>query len=308
MALIFFGTPRFAVPTLQALIDAHEEVALAVTQPDKVKGRGHVLSAPPVKDLALSKGIRVVQPSKIRNEEFYDELRSLRPEFIIVVAYGKILPEEILRIPEKGCINVHASLLPLYRGAAPIQWAVINGDKVTGVTTMLMDKGMDTGDMLLQATLEIKEDDTAETLSVRLSELGAKTLMETVRGTREGTIKPVPQTGEATYAPPLRKEDGRIDWGRSAEEICGIVRGMYPWPSAFSYLNGEMVKIVKAKATEGNGVPGRIEKASGGQLVVGSGKGLVVIGELQPEGRKVMPAAAFVAGRKLAEKASQGFS
>ncbi|MCL4490506.1 MAG: methionyl-tRNA formyltransferase [Nitrospirae bacterium] len=308
MSLIFFGTPRFAVPSLQALIDAQEDVVLAVTRPDKVKGRGHVLSSPPVKDLALSKGVRVAQPSRIRNEKFYNELRSIRPEFIIVAAYGKILPEEVLEIPERGCVNVHASLLPKYRGAAPIQWALINGERVTGVTIMLMDKGMDTGDMLLQAAVEIKEEDNSETLSVRLSELGAKSLIETMKGMRTGEIKPVPQRGEASAAPPLKKGDGRIDWNKSAGEIFNFVRGMYPWPSAFSYLDSEMIKVIKVRPVEGEGVPGRIERASGGELVVGAHKGLVMIEELQPEGKRIMPAKAFLSGRRLVEKASRGFS
>lgn len=182
MALIFFGTPQFAVPALKALINEKEDVVLVVTQPDKTKGRGHVLSSPPVKDIASANGIRVIQPPKIRNEDFYRELTELRPEFIIVVAYGKILPEEVLRTPQSGCINVHASLLPKYRGAAPIQWALINGEKVTGVTTMLMDKGLDTGDMLVQEKLEIEDNDNSEILSARLSELGAKALIETIKG------------------------------------------------------------------------------------------------------------------------------
>ncbi|MEW5746171.1 MAG: methionyl-tRNA formyltransferase [Nitrospirota bacterium] len=301
MALIFFGTPAFAVPSLQALIDAGEQVALVVTQPDKVKGRGHQLSSPPVKELSLKHGIRVAQPAKIRNEEFYALLREIAPEFIVVVAYGKILPKEILALPERGCINVHGSLLPRYRGAAPIQRAILNGDTVTGVTTMLMDTGMDTGDMLLRAEIPLTRDDTTETLFAKLAELGAKTLIETIRGLRAGTITPVPQTGEATYAPPLRKEEGRVDWSRSAEELSNFVRGMYPWPSAFTYLNDEMIKITRARPVEGSGVPGRIEKASRGELIVGAGKGLLKIEMLQPEGKKAMPAEAFIAGRRLRE-------
>lgn len=301
MALIFFGTPQFAVPSLKALIEEKEEIALVVTQPDKVKGRGHLLSSPPVKELAMAHGIRVAQPPKIRDEAFYRELRRLQPEFIIVVAYGKIVPEEILSLPKSGCINVHGSLLPKYRGAAPIQWALLNGERVTGVTTMLMDKGMDTGDILLKTELPIQDDDTTETLFRKLSELGAKTLIETIRGLRAGTVKPIPQTGEATYAPPLKKEDGRIYWKRSAEELFNFVRGMYPWPSAFCYLNDEMIKISKVKPLEGSGVPGRVEKASKGELIVGTGRGLLQIETLQPEGKKSMSAEAFLAGRRLRE-------
>lgn len=307
MAIIFFGTPQFAVPSLKALIDEKEDVALIVTQPDRVKGRGHILSAPPVKELALSNNIKVVQPNKIRDENFYGELRAINPEFIVVVAYGKILPEEILNLPRFGCINVHASLLPKYRGAAPIQWALINGEKITGITTILMDKGLDTGDMLLKAELEIRDDDNSETLSKKLSELGAKTLIKTIKGIREGKIKPVPQTGEATYAPPLKKEDGKIDWNRGADELFNFVRGMYPWPSAFCYFNNERIKIIKVRSQKSEvrnqkeAVPGRIAKASDGELVVETGKGLLLIEELQPEGKKVMPASAFLAGRKIRE-------
>lgn len=305
MALIFFGTPQFAVPSLKALIDEKEDVALVVTQPDKVKGRGHMLSSPPVKDLALLYGLKVLQPDKIRDEGLYNELRSIAPEFIIVVAYGKILPEEILNIPKFGCINVHASLLPKYRGAAPIQWALINGEKVTGITTMLMDKGLDTGDVLLRSELEIRAEDNSETLFKKLSELGAKTLIDTIKGIREGKIKPVPQTGQASYALPLKKEDGRIDWNRSAEELFNFVRGMYPWPSAFCYFNNERIKIVRSRKSEVGSqkkvVPGRVVKASDGELIVETGKGFLVIEELQPEGKKVMSAKAFLAGRKLKE-------
>ncbi|BCB96971.1 methionyl-tRNA formyltransferase [Dissulfurispira thermophila] len=313
MALIFFGTPQFAVPSLKALIEAKEDIALVVTQPDKVKGRGHVLSAPPVKELALSHGIKVIQPVNIREESFYKELKVLNPEFIIVVAYGKILPNEILNMPKIGCINVHASLLPKYRGAAPIQWALINGEKVTGITTMLMDKGLDTGDILLRAELEIQDDDNAETLFDKLSRLGADVLLDTIRGMREGKIKPMPQMGEVSYAPPLKKQDGKIDWTRSADELFNFVRGMYPWPSAFCYLGNERIKIIKVRRQSPNikgleltydtqrSVPGRIVKASNGQIFVETGKGFLIIDELQPEGKKIMAARAFLSGRMLKE-------
>lgn len=305
MALIFFGTPQFAVPSLKALIDEKEDIALVVTQPDRVKGRGHMLSSPPVKYLALSYGLKVLQPAKIKNEDFYNELRSIAPEFIIVVAYGKILPEDILNMPKFGCINVHASLLPKYRGAAPIQWALINGERVTGVTTMLMDEGLDTGDILLRSELEIKDDDNSETLFKKLSELGAKTLIDTIKGMREGKIKPVPQTGQTSYAPPLKKGDGKIDWNMTADDLFNFVRGMYPWPSAFCYFNGERIKIIRSHKSEfgsqKEAVPGRVVKASDGEMIVETGKGFLSIEELQPEGKKVMSAKAFLAGRKLKE-------
>lgn len=307
MALIFFGTPQFAVPSLKALIDEKEDISLVVTQPDKMKGRGHILSAPPVKELALSNNIKVFQPLKIRDENFYKELRSVNPEFIIVVAYGKILPKEILDMPKFGCINVHASLLPKYRGAAPIQWALLRGEKVTGVTIMLMDKGLDTGDVLLKSELEIKSDDNTETLFEKLSGVGAKVLIETIKGMRAGNIKPMPQTGDVSYAPPLKKEDGKIDWNRTAEELACFVRGMYPWPSAFCYLNNERIKVIKVRRqttddrSQKTMVPGRIFKASDRELIVETGKGLLFIEGLQPEGKKAMSAVSFLAGRKLRE-------
>ncbi|HTZ19046.1 MAG TPA: methionyl-tRNA formyltransferase [Dissulfurispiraceae bacterium] len=301
MAIIFFGTPEFAVPSLKALIKENEEVVLVVTQPDRIKGRGHSLSAPPVKALALSEGVRVVQPHKMRDRLLHSELAGYRPEFAVVVAYGRILPEEMLKIPARGCINVHASLLPKYRGAAPIQWSLIRGEKITGVATMMMDAGLDTGDILLQSSLEIDADDNAATLSTRLAELGATTLLDTIKGIRAGCVKPVPQQGEATFAPPLRKEDGRIDWKKSAVELVNFIRGMNPWPSAFCRLGNERVKILSAKASGGSSEPGRIEKASSGTLIAGTSEGLLIIDELQPEGKKVMSAAAFLAGRKLKE-------
>ncbi len=299
MALVFFGTPQFAVPSLRALLDSGEELALVVTQPDRVKGRGHVLAAPPVKEVALATGLAVSQPARIRDEEFYRELSLLDPEFIVVVAYGKILPREVLNIPRRGCINVHASLLPRYRGAAPIQRALMNGEKVTGITTMLMDEGLDTGDVLLSSHEDITEKDNAETLAIRLSALGARTLIETLRGLRDGTIRPVPQKGEASFAPPLTKDEGKIDWNMSAEEIQNLVRGTYPWPGAYCDIKGHRVRLVRVRSLEGIGQPGRIEKASGGEILIGTGRGLLMIEELQPEGKRVMSAGAFLAGRRL---------
>ncbi|HSB52416.1 MAG TPA: methionyl-tRNA formyltransferase, partial [Dissulfurispiraceae bacterium] len=283
MALVFFGTPQFAVPSLRALIESGEEVALVVTQPDRVKGRGHVLAAPPVKETALAAGLTVSQPARIRDEEFYRKLSPLSPEFIVVVAYGKILPREVLNIPRRGCINVHASLLPKYRGAAPVQRALMNGEKVTGITTMLMDEGLDTGDVLLSSPEEIAEDDNAETLAERLSVLGARTLIETIRGMREDSIRPVHQEGEASFAPPLRKDEGRIDWNMGAEEIRNLVRGTYPWPGAYCDIKGQRVRLARVRPLEGSGQPGRIERASGGELLVGTGRGLLMLEELQPE-------------------------
>lgn len=302
VAIVFMGTPQFAVPSLKILIDRKEDVCLVITQPDRAKGRGHILSSPPVKELALLHGIRVIQPLKVKDEALYSELSAITPEFIIVVAYGRILPANILNIPKYGCINVHASLLPKYRGAAPIQWSILNGDKLTGVTTMLMDEGLDTGDILLRKEMSITDSDTAASMFEKLSALGAEAIAETIDGIRHGSVKPVKQSGEATYAPPLKKEDGRIDWSRTADELFNFIRGMYPWPGAFCYLNKERIRIIKAsKYNPEGGAPGVIVRASGGELVAGTGKGLLLIEELQPDGKKPMPASAFLAGRKIKE-------
>lgn len=224
------------------------------------------------------------------------------PEIIVVVAYGKILPAQILRLPSHGCINVHASLLPKYRGAAPIQWAIINGEKKTGITTMLMDEGLDTGNILLQEETEISSDDNAETLGNKLAEIGASLLIRTIKGIRSGYIKPIPQKGTPSYAPPLKKEDGRLNWSKTATEIFNFVRGMYPWPCAYCYLNKERIKITRVKMLEGSGIPRRVEK-TGEELIVGTGEGLISIIELQPEGKIPMSAKAFLQGRRLKEGA-----
>jgi methionyl-tRNA formyltransferase len=306
MKIIFFGTPDFAVPSLQALLESGEEVLAVVTQPDKLKGRGHKLSQPPVKEFALSKGISVLQPSSIRTPAFIEDVSRLVPDCIVVVAYGKILPPPLLKLPPLGCINVHASLLPKYRGAAPIQWALINGEIKTGVTTMLMDEGMDTGDILLSDEEEIYDDDNADTLARRLSQAGASLLVRTLSGVRDKRIKPVPQSGEASYAPPLKKEDGRIDWNLSAHVIADLIRGTYPWPGAYCYLNGEKMHIIKAKVARDNdmGARGRIEKISGNEIFVGTGKGILEVREVKPEGKKIMTASAFMHGRHLKEGAA----
>jgi methionyl-tRNA formyltransferase len=300
MRIVFFGTPEFAVPSLSMLLDSGEEVSAVVTQTDKRRGRDRLATAPPAKEIALGSGIRTLQPQSIRDAEFFLELESIAPDLIVVVAYGKILPSQVLAIPPHGCINVHASLLPQYRGAAPIQWAILNGEKQTGITTMLMDEGLDTGPLLLQEETDIAADDTAETLSKRLAALGASVLMKTIGKIKEGRLVPVPQAGVPSYAPPLKKEDGRLVWKNSAEEIRNFVRGMYPWPCAYCSLNRERIKITRVAALDGSGMPGRIEKAKG-EIIVGSGKGLVSILELQPEGRRLMTAGEFLQGRKLQE-------
>jgi methionyl-tRNA formyltransferase len=300
MRIVFFGTPSFAVPSLDALIRAGYEVAAVVTQPDKRKGRSSALSPPPVKELALRMGLKVMQPERIRDLLFIGALKGIGPELIAVVAYGKIIPPDILKLPRRGCINVHASLLPNYRGAAPIPWAIIRGEEKTGITTMLMDEGLDTGDILLQDEIDIERDDTAETLSKRMAESGAALLIKTLRKMEDGSLKPAPQTGIPSYAPPLKKGDGRIDWAGTAEDIYNFVRGMYPWPCAYCYLKNERIKITRVKVIKGPGIAGRVEDA-GGQLIVGTGKELISIIELQPEGKKLMTAQDFLRGRRLKE-------
>jgi len=298
MRIVFFGTPAFAIPSFAGLLRSGHEVVSVVTQPDRKVGRHRVLTAPPVKELAVSKGIRVLQPEKMKDPMFLEELSRIQPDVIVVVAYGKILPPQILRLPPHGCINVHASLLPKYRGAAPIQWAIIRGEKETGITTMLMNEGLDTGDILLQESMDIRDDDTYESLSRRLSEVGAALLLKTMDQLETGKILPAPQSGTPTFAPPLMKEDGLIDWSKTAGEISDIVRGMYPWPGAYCLLAGERIKITKVRAAEGCGKAGRIESA-GRELIVGTGNGLISILELQPEGKRVMDAGDFVQGRRL---------
>ncbi|MBF0328978.1 MAG: methionyl-tRNA formyltransferase [Nitrospirae bacterium] len=307
MSIIFFGTPDFAVPSFQALLDAGEDVRLVITQPNKLKGRGHKLSIPPVKQAALANSIEVEQPTNIRTDEFAEKISLLEPEFIIVVAYGKILPRRILDIPQRGCVNVHASLLPQYRGAAPIQWALINGESFTGVTTMLMNEGLDSGDILLQREEKILDDDNAMTLFERLSHLGGQLIIETVNGMRKGIVKPVPQTGEPTYAPPLKKENGRINWNMPAKKIEAFIRGVTPWPSAFCFFYQERIKILKASQQSAVGsrqsaVLGRIQQTPSGELVVETGEGMLLIEELQPEGKKTMSGKAFAAGRRITEE------
>jgi len=299
MRIIFFGTPSFAIPALNALLQAGEEVIAVVTQPDKRKGRDRILSPPPVKEAAYETRLQVFQPANMKDVSFLDMLQGLKPDLIVVVAYGKILPLRILRLPGHGCINIHASLLPKYRGAAPVQWAIIKGEKKTGTTTMRMDEGLDTGDILLQEETDISADDTSDTLAKRLSEAGAALLIRTIEKLNDGSLHPVPQTATPSYAPPLKKEDGRINYASAAEDIRNMVRGMYPWPCAYCYLNGERIKITRVRVLEGSGLAGRIEKA-GDELIVGTGAGLLSIIELQPEGKRAMTARDFLGGRRVA--------
>jgi methionyl-tRNA formyltransferase len=299
MAIVFFGTPRFAVPSLRALMEAGEDIAAVVTRPDAARDRTKKPIPSHIKETALTYGLKVLEPRSMIDPAFIDELKRIDPEFLVVVAYGRILTREILSIPKIAPVNVHGSLLPKYRGASPINWAIINGERETGVTTMVITYELDSGDILLQEKTPISEEDTAESLGRRLSETGAKLLVKTLKGMREGTVKPRHQEGEPTFAPPLTKEFGHIDWQKSARELFNFVRGVYPWPGAYSFLNRERVKLIKAKPIEGEGRPGVIEKAEGDYLVVGTGEGLLSIIELQPEGKTVMPARAFMQGRDI---------
>ncbi len=306
MRIVFFGTPEFAVLPLKTLLNSGHEVVAVATQPDRQSGRGRRVKPCPVKVEALNAGLRILQPQKVKDADFINELESLNPSVIIVVAYGQILPSEILNLPEFGCVNIHASLLPKYRGAAPVNWAIINGEKTTGITIMLMDEGMDTGPVLLQEETEIGPGDTAGSLLQKLSKTGADLLIPAVRGLENGSIKAVPQSSEASYAPVFKKADGLIDWSKSAEELNDFIRGMNPWPGAYSFIDKERFKILKAlpvdpAAEDKDKGSGAIVRADKDELIVISGnKGLSIL-EIQPPGKPVMPVKAFLQGRKLKE-------
>ena len=302
------GTPDFAVPCLQKLIDCGHEISGVFTQPDKPKGRHGVMTPPPVKELALKNGLTVYQPVKMKDGTALEMLRQADPELVIVVAYGKILPKEILELPKYGCINIHASLLPKLRGAAPIQWSVINGFENSGVTSMQMDEGLDTGDMLIKKETAIGENETAGELHDRLSLLGAQVLEETLCALEKGELKPVKQNhSEFTYAPMLSKELSPIDWNLSAQEVHNKIRGLSPWPSASARLGEKNVKIHRSVLTdEKGGLPGEIIEA-GKRLVVSCGDGKCIeILEIQAENKKAMSAADFLRGNPV--KTGERFS
>lgn len=298
MRIVFMGTPDFAVPTLEALIGAGHELAAVVTQPDKPKGRGKAVLMTPVKERALECGIPVYQPKRVREPEFLDVLRKLNPDVIVVVAFGQILPREILTLPPFGCVNVHASLLPKYRGAAPIQWAVIDGETVSGVTTMQMNEGLDTGDILEQEEISLDPEETGGSLFEKLASLGGKMILSTLKGLEDGSIIPRAQ-GEMTtpYAKMLTKAMGEIDWSMDAASIERLVRGLNPWPSAYTYVDGKALKIWKARveAGEAGNEPGQV-RVTKDRLLVETGNGVLSILELQLEGKKRMEAAAFLRG------------
>jgi methionyl-tRNA formyltransferase len=298
MNLAFCGTPRFAVPTLEKLVSGGFEVRLVVTQPDKPRGRGLELAPSPVKSRALALGLSVVQPEKIKNnEEFRAQLAALEPDAIVVVGYGRIIPPWMIDLPRLGNINLHASLLPKYRGAAPIQWAIAMGETVTGVTTMRIDAGLDTGDILLQKEIPIAPEDTAETLAPRLAAIGADLMVETLPGLAAGRIQPRPQDhSRATLAPILKRADGLIDFQRPSAEIVSRLRGFQPWPGAFTSFRGKQVHVWAAKPAVAPLAPGEI-KAEGERLLVGCGQNTALeLLEVQPEGKKRMAARDFAHG------------
>lgn len=297
MKIIFFGTPDFALPSLRALAGSAHTVVCVVTQPDKRKGRSWKKPAPPpLKIFSLEAGLPVLQPEKIGGDAFSDALIRYAADVFVVVAYGKILPAELLKIPPLGCINVHPSRLPLYRGAAPIQRAIINGDTETALCTMLMDEGLDTGPVLLSRAETINDDDTGGSLSARLAEIGASLLIETLDGL-DG-LSPRPQTGPSTYAPPISAKDTLIDWTKPARELYNLVRALNPRPAARTFINGELVKILRAAVVgENSAEAGKVAGYNEKGLLIGTSEGLLSILELQPEGKRPMPAQAFMAGR-----------
>lgn len=298
MKVVFMGTPDFSVPVLEALVTGGHEVQAVVTQPDKPKGRGKAVLMTPVKEKALEYGLTVYQPQKVRDESFLQIVRELAPDVIVVVAFGQILPKALLQIPPYGCVNVHASLLPMYRGAAPINWVIINGEKETGVTTMQMDTGVDTGDMLEKVTVKIEEKETAGSLYDKLCVLGGQMILSTLKKIEEGRIQPVPQQGETCYAKMLDKELGNIHWESDAVSIERLIRGLNPWPSAYTTYQDKMFKIWDADITEEESeeTPGTIWKVTKDQIFVQTGKGSLILKEVQLQGKKRMDTAAFLRG------------
>jgi len=302
LRIIFMGTPDFAVPTLNALIQGPDEIIAVVTQPDRPRGRSKKLVAPPVKELAQRFDIPLYQPDSIRSSDFLTTLRSYDPDIIVVAAYGRILPETIINLPRHGCINVHGSLLPRHRGAAPIQWSIINGDPEVGVTIMQMDKGMDTGDMLMKASLVPDPDETSGSLFPKIARLGSHTLMDTIDMLAQGGLAMIRQDENlATSAPMLRKEDGIIDWSRGAHKIHCLIRGLDPWPTAYSFLDNRkfqmfMPEVVHQSSTR---QPGTLLRADREGLLIAAGDSSLLIKEVKMEGKRRMSVADFLNGYAL---------
>ncbi|MFQ8679997.1 methionyl-tRNA formyltransferase [Enterocloster sp.] len=300
MRIVFMGTPDFSVPALKALVEAGHEVAAVVTQPDRPRGRGKELQMTPVKVQALAYGIPVYQPEKVKDPAFVEILRNLQPEVIVVIAFGQILSRDILDLPPYGCINIHASLLPKYRGAAPIQWAVIDGEKETGVTTMMMDVGLDTGDMLEKTIIPLDPKETGGSLFDKLSQAGGPLILSTLEKLKAGTAVRTPQTDEdSTYAKMLTKSLGQIDWSMEAAAIERLIRGLNPWPSAYTFVHGKTLKIWDAdvlKESSDGAAPGQIIRTDPHSLIVAAGEALLSIRELQLEGKKRMEVETFLRG------------
>lgn len=306
LRIIFMGTPDFGLPSLQALVDGPDDVVAVVTQPDRRKGRGKKLTPPPVKLLAEALDIPVLQPTKIRTEEFRNGLLSYQPDLIVVTAYGRILPPSLLDLTPMGCINVHGSLLPLHRGAAPIQWSVIKGDKEVGVTIIRMDQGMDTGDMLLRASITSAPNETAGTLFDKMAQLGSETLLRAIKGLKDGTIAAAQQDhDQATEAPMLKKSDGLIDWSKNGEDLECLIRGLDPWPSAFCIYKGKRLRLFRPEVVykESDAQPGILLQADKRGMLVACGENSLLIKEVQPEGKKRMTVEAFLCGCSLEQGA-----
>jgi methionyl-tRNA formyltransferase len=298
LRVVFMGTAPFALPTLRSLADT-EEVIAVITQPDRPRGRGQGVAPPPAKGLALDFGLHVLQPERVKDPHFIAQLEELKPDVIVVAAFGQILPTAVLDMPRMGCINVHPSLLPKYRGAAPINWAIINGESKTGVTTYVMDEGMDTGAILLVREVEIGEDETAEELGEQLAVLGGELVKETIQGLKNKNLKPIPQDEQgATYAPLLKKSDGLIQWEEETARIRNQIRGMLPWPVAFTWWKGKRIKLFKSRVGDVTGTPGEITSVKEG-IEVACGQGSLFIEELQLEGGKKMGWEEFTRGHQL---------
>ncbi len=300
--IIFMGTPEFAVPTLAALHRSPHELQLVVTRPDRPRGRGRRSAPPAVKIAAAQLGCEILQPESVKSDAFYEQMAALDFDFFVIVAFGQIIPERVLRVPRQASVNVHASLLPRYRGPAPIQWAIINREERTGVTTMFMDAGMDTGDILLQAEEPIRPDDTSESLHARLAELGARTLLETLARFADGDIRPRKQDDSlATYAPMLKKADGLIDWNRPAVEIEAFIRGVNPWPGAFTHFGHRQLKIYRAAVLAGpcDLPPGTVARGFDGELRVATADGFLLPQEVQLASCKRLPIGQFLCGCKM---------
>ena len=296
------GTPDFAIPSLSMLIASDNNILGVVTQPDRPRGRSKKLQPPPVKTLALQHGLPLLQPEKVKEDNFIQWLKSQNPDLIVVVAFGQILPPKILNIPSFGCINLHASLLPDYRGAAPINWALMNGEEKTGVTTILMNEWMDAGDVFLQRETTIGQEDDAVTLSQRLSTLGAKLLLETISQLKKGILIPMPQNhSKASYAPALKKKNGKIDWGNDARSIHNQIRGTLPWPGAFTNLENKRLKIFKSEVVESTSQnsPGNISQVNTEGIKVATGKGYLLLTDIQLQDRKRLSVKEFIRGHPI---------